>query len=38
MTNEQYIRRAYGIAELKDIAAWVECFTPDGVFVSGSRA
>ena len=33
MTNEEFVRQAYGAAEVKDIAAWVACFNPDGVFV-----
>ncbi len=36
MTSEEFIRQAYAIAEVKDIAAWVECFNPDGVFVDES--
>jgi ketosteroid isomerase-like protein len=36
MTNEEFVRRAYAIAEVKDIAAWVACFNPDGVFVDES--
>ena len=28
MINEQFIRNAYHVAEIKDIAAWVDCFTP----------
>ena len=26
----------YAIAEVKDIAAWIDCFNPDGVFVDES--
>jgi ketosteroid isomerase-like protein len=33
MTNEEFVRRAYEVAEAKDIAAWIDCFNPDGVFV-----
>jgi ketosteroid isomerase-like protein len=36
VTNEEFVRQAYAIAEVKDIAAWVECFNPDGVFVDES--
>jgi ketosteroid isomerase-like protein len=36
MNNEQIIRRAYEVAEKKDIKGWVECFTPDGVFIDNS--
>ena len=36
MTNEEFVRQAYAIAEVKDIAAWVACFNPDGVFVDES--
>ena len=27
MTNEEFVRQAYAIAETKDIAAWVACLT-----------
>ena len=36
MTNEEFVRDAYAIAEVGDIAAWVACFNPDGVFVDES--
>src|SRR6202790_515337 len=36
MNNEQIIRRAYELAEKKDIKGWVESFTPDGVFIDNS--
>jgi hypothetical protein len=36
MTNEQFVRQAYAIAEVRDIPAWVDCFNPDGVFVDES--
>jgi ketosteroid isomerase-like protein len=36
MTNEEFVRQAYATAERKDIAAWVACFNPDGVFVDES--
>jgi nicotinamidase-related amidase len=36
MTNEEFVRYAYGRAEVKDIQGWIDCFTPDGVFVDNS--
>jgi hypothetical protein len=30
--NKEIIRRAYKVAEDKDIAGWVAAFTPDGIF------
>ena len=36
MTNEQFVRQAYAIAEVKDIVGWIACFNPDGVFVDES--
>jgi ketosteroid isomerase-like protein len=36
MTNEEFVRRAYALAEAEDIEAWVACFNPDGVFVDES--
>jgi ketosteroid isomerase-like protein len=36
MTSEEFVRQAYATAEVKDIAAWVACFNPDGVFVDES--
>jgi len=36
MGAEEFIRRAYEVAEAKDIPAWIDCFTPDGVFVDHS--
>ncbi len=36
MTNEEFIRQAYAIAEVKDVAGWVACFNPDGAFVDES--
>lgn len=36
MTNEQFIRNAYHVAEMKDIPGWVACFTPDGTFTDQS--
>ena len=38
MTNEEFVRQAYAIAEVKDIGSWVGCFTPDGAFVDESVA
>ena len=32
MNNEQIVRNAYHIAEIKDVAAWGSCFTEDGTF------
>jgi len=34
--NEAIIRRAYQVAEDKDIAGWVNCFTPTGTFTDES--
>jgi ketosteroid isomerase-like protein len=36
MTNEEFVRQAYAVAEVKDLPAWVACFNPDGVFVDES--
>jgi hypothetical protein len=36
MTNEEFVRRAYPLAEVEDLAAWADCFNPDGVFVDES--
>jgi ketosteroid isomerase-like protein len=36
MSNEEFVRRAYEIAEVKDIPGWIGCFNPDGVFVDES--
>ena len=36
MTHEEFVRQAYAVAEAKDIASWVACFNPDGVFVDES--
>jgi ketosteroid isomerase-like protein len=36
MSHEDFVRRAYEIAEVKDIPAWIACFNPDGVFVDES--
>ena len=37
MTNEEFVRQAYAIAEVKDLAAWIACFNPDGVFGKDSE-
>jgi hypothetical protein len=36
MTNEEFVRQAYALAEVKDLAPRVACSNPDGVFVDGS--
>jgi ketosteroid isomerase-like protein len=36
MNNQEFVRRAYEVAEAKNIAAWIDCFNPDGVFVDES--
>ena len=36
MTNEEFVRQAYAMAEVKDIPGWAACFNPDGVFVDES--
>jgi len=36
MNNEQIIRNAYHVAEMKDVAGWVACFTEDGIFIDES--
>jgi ketosteroid isomerase-like protein len=36
MTNEEFVRHAYAMAEVKDLAAWADCFNHDGVFVDKS--
>jgi hypothetical protein len=38
MANEQIIRNAYQVAESKDIAGWIKCFTEDGTFTDESLA
>src|SRR5471032_2731178 len=35
-SNEEFVRRAYDIAEARNIQGWIDCFTPDGVFVDNS--
>src|SRR5258708_37559933 len=34
--NEAAIRKAYQVAENKDVAGWVNCFTKDGTFTDES--
>jgi ketosteroid isomerase-like protein len=34
--NEAAIRKAYQVAEGKDVAAWVNCFTEEGTFTDES--
>jgi ketosteroid isomerase-like protein len=34
--NEAAVRKAYQIAENKDVAGWVNCFTSDGTFTDQS--
>jgi ketosteroid isomerase-like protein len=34
--NEQIVRRAYHVAEEKDLEGFVNCFTPDGTFTDQS--
>ena len=34
--NEAAVRNAYQVAERKDLAAWVNCFTEDGTFTDES--
>jgi ketosteroid isomerase-like protein len=36
MNNEQIIRNAYHLAEIKDIPGWAACFTEDGTFTDES--
>jgi ketosteroid isomerase-like protein len=36
MDNEDIVRHAYAVAEVKDIPGWIACFTPDGVFTDNS--
>jgi len=36
VTNEEFVREAYALAERKDIPGWIACFNPDGVFVDES--
>jgi ketosteroid isomerase-like protein len=37
-SNEEFVRRAYDVAELKDIAGWIDLFNPDGIFIDNSVA
>jgi ketosteroid isomerase-like protein len=32
MSNVEFVRSAYAIAEEGNIPGWIDCFTPDGVF------
>src|SRR5713101_9943106 len=34
--NEAAVRNAYQVAECKDLAGWVNCFTEDGTFTDES--
>jgi steroid delta-isomerase-like uncharacterized protein len=36
LDNEQVVRRAYQLAEDKDMAGWIAAFTDDGTFTDGS--
>jgi ketosteroid isomerase-like protein len=36
LDNEQTVRRAYEIAEVKDLQGWVDAFTEDGTFTDMS--
>jgi len=36
MTNEEFVRQVYAIAEVKDLTSWVACFNADGAFVDES--
>ena len=38
MTNEEFVRQAYALAEVRDLEGWVACFNPDGVFVDDAGA
>ena len=35
--NENAVRSAYHVAEVKDVPAWSPCFTDDGVFTDERR-
>ena len=35
-SNETTVRNAYQVAERKDLAGWVKCFTEDGTFTDES--
>jgi len=35
-TNEAAVRKAYQVAEDKDVVGWVNCFTKDGTFTDES--
>jgi ketosteroid isomerase-like protein len=34
--NEEFIRSAYQVAEVKDVPGWIACYTPDGTFTDES--
>ena len=36
LDNEQIVRQAYQIAEVRDLKGWVNAFTPDGTFTDNS--
>jgi ketosteroid isomerase-like protein len=36
MNNEQIVRDAYQVAEIKDIPGWIACFTEDGTSIDES--
>jgi ketosteroid isomerase-like protein len=36
--NVAVVRNAYQIAERKDLEAWIDAFTPDGVFTDNLLA
>ena len=38
MTNEEFVRTAYALAEERDIEGWIDCFNPDGIFIDNSIA
>ena len=36
MTNAEFVRRAYELADVKDLPGWIDCFNADAVFVDES--
>jgi hypothetical protein len=36
MSNEDFVRHAYDLAEVRDIPGWIACFNLDGVFIDNS--
>jgi ketosteroid isomerase-like protein len=36
MNNEQIVRDAYQVVEIRDIPGWIACFTEDGTFIDES--